>query len=82
MAEAESKVGAFELAQRAVDQAYAAYDLCLELEVLLDALGEPNAPPKWVFSLHRMAERAATAADVAHTAALRVRSQLESPAVA
>ncbi|WCM91126.1 hypothetical protein M5C99_11855 [Acidovorax sp. NCPPB 2350] len=77
MAEQESTVSAFELSQRAVEQAYAAFDLVLELETLLLALGEPDAPPKWVFHLSRMAERASRAADVAHTAALKVRFELE-----
>lgn len=77
MAEQESTVSAFELAQQAVEQADQAYELALELESLLEGLGEPNDPPKWVFALHRMAQRTCRAADVAHTAALNVRFQLE-----
>lgn len=68
---------AIALAKAAVEQADTAYELILELENLLAALGEPDQPPKWVFSLYRMAERACRAADVAHTAAVNVRLQLE-----
>lgn len=77
MAEQESTVSALELAQQAVEQADQAYELALELESLLDGLGESTNPPKWAFSLHRMANRAARAADVAHNAALNVRFHLE-----
>lgn len=77
MAEQESTVSAFEIAQQAVELADTAYELGLELETLLEALGEPNDPPKWVFPLHRMASRVTRAADLAHTAALRVRESVD-----
>lgn len=77
MAEQESTVSAFELAQRAVEQADQVYELGLELETLLEALGEPDVPPKWVFPLHRMAKRVCLAADHSHTAALHVRQILD-----
>lgn len=80
MAEQESKLSAFELAQASVVQAYAAHELAFELDTLLDAMGEPEEPPKWVFPLRRMAQRACEAADIAHTAALRVRGSLERDA--
>lgn len=77
MAEQEFTGSALELAQKAVELADTAYELGLELETLLEALGEPNDPPKWVFSLHRMASRVTLAADLAHTAALRVRESVD-----
>jgi len=77
MAGQESTASAFELAQRSVEQADVAYELALELETLLDAIGEPNDPPKWAFPLARMAQRICVATDVAHSAALNVRFQLE-----
>lgn len=77
MAEQESTVSAFELAQQAVEQVYVAYDLALELETLLEALADPDDAPKWAFALHRMALRIKDAADLGHTAALNVRFHLE-----
>ena len=77
MAEQESTVSALSLAQEAVGRAEAAYEWALELESLLAGLDEPADAPKWAFSLHRMASRAAQAADIAHTAALCVRESLD-----
>lgn len=82
MAERESTVSAFELAQQAVERADEAYELALELETLLDAIGEVGDPPKWVFPLAGMTRRINAAAGIAHDAALKVRFQLERSAAA
>lgn len=62
------------LVKDACDQSDDAYELALELESLLDALCEPDNAPKWVFPIHRMAKRICQSADLAHTAAIRLRS--------
>ena len=47
MADMESKVSALELAQDAAKQADGVYGLALELQTLLEAVGDANDPPKW-----------------------------------
>ena len=79
MADMESKVSALELAQDAAKQADGVYGLALELQTLLEAVGDANDPPKWAYPLCCMVTRITSAADHAHTATVRVRMDLESP---
>ena len=79
MADVESKVNALELAQDAAKQADDVYGLALELQTLLEAVGDASEPPKWAYPLCRMVTRITTAADHAHTATVRVRMCLQSP---
>lgn len=76
----DAPLSPLQLAQAAADQVYAAYDLALEMEVLLAAINEPNDAPKWAFPLHRMVERITMAADLGHTAVIRVRGAIEGGA--
>jgi hypothetical protein len=80
MAEQESTVSALELAQTAVEQAYTAHDLVLELSSVLEAMNASSLDGPLVplaFSLSRMADRALGGADIAHAAAIRVRDALD-----
>lgn len=79
MADVESKVNALELAQDAAKQADGVYGLALELQTLLEAVGDVGDPPKWVYPLCCMVTRITMAADHAHIATVRVRMGLESP---
>lgn len=77
MADMESKVSALELAQDAAKQADGVYGLALELQTLLEAVGDANDPPKWAYPLCCMVTRITTLADHAHIATVRVRMGLE-----